>query len=72
VFNAVAFYCTSLSTWYLTGLFLLCFILVGNEHQNDNWASKMTSSGAEDNSGGWNTRAKDSCTDGGKLGMWWC
>jgi len=70
VFNAVAFYCASLSTWYLTGFFL-CFILVGKEHQNDTWASKMTS-GAEDNTGGWNTRAKDSCTDGGKLGMLWC
>jgi len=37
----------------------------GKEHQNDTWASKMTS-GAEDNTGGWNTRAKDSCTDGGE------
>ncbi|RLN00074.1 protein RNA-directed DNA methylation 3 [Panicum miliaceum] len=38
----------------------------GKEQQNDTWASKMTSAGAEDNSGGWNTRAKDSCTDGGE------
>ncbi|RCV17033.1 hypothetical protein SETIT_3G186400v2 [Setaria italica] len=38
----------------------------GKEQRNDTWASKMTSAGAEDSSGGWNTKTKDSCSDGGE------
>lgn len=48
---------------------LLCLFLAGTEQENDTWTAKMTS-GAEDNSGGWNTKAKDtSCGDGGKWEM---
>ncbi|XP_066364221.1 protein RNA-directed DNA methylation 3-like isoform X2 [Miscanthus floridulus] len=39
----------------------------GKEQQNDPWSSKMTSGGAEDTSGGWDTKVKDSsCNDGGE------
>ncbi|CAN6332486.1 unnamed protein product [Urochloa humidicola] len=38
----------------------------GKEQQNDTWACKMTSAGAEDSSSGWNSKAKDSCSDGGE------
>jgi len=42
-------------------------LFAGKEQQNDPWSSKMTSGGAEDTSGGWDTKAKDSsCNDGGK------
>ncbi|AQK94713.1 Protein RNA-directed DNA methylation 3 [Zea mays] len=37
------------------------------EQQNDSWSSKMISGGAEDTSGGWDTKVKDSsCNDGGE------
>ncbi|AQK87069.1 Protein RNA-directed DNA methylation 3 [Zea mays] len=41
----------------------------GKGQQNDSWSSKMTSRGAEDTSGGWDSKEKGSSCNGGGEGL---
>jgi hypothetical protein len=51
---------------------LSCGLFAGKGQQNDSWSSKMTSCGAEDTRGGWDSKVKgSSCNDGGKWEKCW-